>query len=87
MPLRAARAFCGPFFTWYNKEHRHSGIALMTPEQVHYGMAQSVNAQRARVLEAGFEKNPIRFKAKMPKPSVLPKAAWINKPLTDEIRV
>jgi hypothetical protein len=50
-------------------------------------MAQRVNAQRARVLGAGFEKNPIRFKAKMPKPSVLPKAAWINKPLTDEIRV
>jgi transposase InsO family protein len=85
--IQDARAFCGPFFTWYNKEHRHSGIALMTPEQVHYGMAQSVNAQRARVLEAAFEKNPIRFKGKMPKPFALPKAAWINKPSTDEIRV
>jgi len=85
--IQDTRAFCGPFFSWYNKEHRHSGIALLTPEQVHYGMAQMVNAQRARVLEAAFEKNPIRFKGKMPKPFALPKAAWINKPSTDEIRV
>ena len=83
--IQDTRAFCGPFFNWYNKKHRHSGIALMTPEQVHYGIAQRVNAQRAQVLEAAFEKNPIRFKGKMPKPYPLPEAAWINKPLTDGI--
>jgi putative transposase len=82
--IEDARAFCGSFFSWYNKEHRHSGIALMTPEQVHYGMAQRVIAQRAGVLEAAFMRNPIRFKGKMPKPYALPEAVWINKPSTDE---
>jgi putative transposase len=82
--IEDARAFCGPFFSWYNKKHRHSGIALMTPEQVHYGMAQRVIAQRAGVLEAAFMRNPIRFKGKMPKPYALPEAVWINKPSTDE---
>ena len=38
--IQDARAFCRNFFTWYNTEHRHSGIGLMTPEAVHYGRAQ-----------------------------------------------
>jgi len=27
------------FFAWYNTEHCHSGIALFTPADVHYGRA------------------------------------------------
>lgn len=85
--IQDARAFCGPFFTWYNKEHRHSGIALMTPEQVHYGKAQDVFDFRCQVLVEAFEKNPLRFKGKLPKPIELPGAAWINKPKTEKIGV
>ncbi len=40
------RAFCVDFFDWYNTEHHHSGIGLMTPEMVHYGLAESVRAKR-----------------------------------------
>jgi putative transposase len=29
--IQDARAFCQAFFTWYNRVHRHSGIAMMTP--------------------------------------------------------
>jgi putative transposase len=83
--IQDAKSFCQPFFNWYNKEHRHSGIALMTPEQVHYGMAKHVHQYRALVLEAAFEKNPNRFKGKVPAPKLPPKAAWINKPSTDEL--
>jgi putative transposase len=81
--IQDAREFCRSFFNWYNKEHRHSGIALMTPEQVHYGKSKSIFDFRAQVLNQAFLKNPIRFKGKLPNPLSLPKAVWINKPSTD----
>ena len=83
--IQDARSFCQQFFPWYNKEHRHSGIGLMTPEQVHYGLAQKVYDDRCQVLRSAYEKNPLRFKGKVPKPHDLPKAAWINKPKTEEL--
>ena len=83
--IQDARSFCHAFFNWYNKEHRHSGIALMTPEQVHYGLDKTIHRQRSQVLADAFKKNPNRFKSKMPVPKSLPKAAWINKPATEEL--
>jgi putative transposase len=78
--IQDAREFCQRFFPWYNTVHKHSGIGLMTPEQVHYGQAQQILEQRAVVLESAFKDHAKRFKGKMPKPFPLPKAAWINKP-------
>jgi len=83
--IQDARSFCQTFFNWYNKEHRHSGIALMTPEQVHYGMDKQILQQRSKVLADAFQKNPNRFKSKMPVPKSLPAAAWINRPDTEEL--
>jgi len=83
--IQDARAFCQHFFSWYHKEHHHTGIALMTPEQVHYGLADQICRQRATVLEAAFRENPSRFKNKMPVPLEVPKAAWINPPSTQEL--
>ncbi len=40
--IEDSRAFCGPFFNWYNNDHRHSGIALLTPATVHYGRTEEV---------------------------------------------
>ena len=85
--IQDARVFCQSFFTWYNKEHRHSGIALMTPEQVHYGKAQQVTEFRAKVLASAFQKHPKRLKGKLPKLIQLPDAVWINKPSTENIGV
>ena len=85
--IQDARSFCQRFFIWYNKHHHHSGIALLTPEQVHYGMADQMYRQRAAVLLSAFKRNPIRFKGKMPVPEKLPKAVWINKPSTDELEL
>jgi putative transposase len=59
--IEQARAFCRGFFRWYNREHRHSGIGLMTPAAVHYGHAKQLHAARARVLEAAYAANPERF--------------------------
>jgi putative transposase len=83
--IQDARSFCQSFFRWYNKEHHHSGIALMTPEQVHYGLDKEIYHYRSEVLANAFEKYPDRFKGKMPAPQRPPVAAWINKPSTDEI--
>jgi transposase InsO family protein len=85
--IQDARVFCQSFFNWYNKEHRHSGIALMTPEQVHYGKAREITQFRSKVLASAFQKHPKRFKGKMPKLIQLPEAVWINKPSTEKIGV
>jgi Integrase core domain len=56
-----ARAFCQSFFPWYNHEHHHSGIALLTPDMLHYGRAENVIEQRQNVLDQGYTRNPERF--------------------------
>jgi putative transposase len=81
--IEDARAHCQNFFRWYNTVHRHSGIALMTPESVHYGTAAALTQRRAVTLDAAFAANPIRFKGITPKPPELPTAAWINPPKKD----
>ncbi|MGH3884776.1 MAG: IS3 family transposase [Pseudonocardiaceae bacterium] len=79
--IQDARAFCQRFFGWYNHEHRHSGIALLTPADVHYGRAEQIITARATVLDAAFQQHPERFVGKPPTPPQLPGAVWINKPL------
>jgi putative transposase len=78
--MEEARAFCQQFFPWYNTEHRHSGIGLLTPETVHYGRAEAVHAARRQVLAAAYAKHPERFVSCAPEPPSLPTAAWINPP-------
>ena len=80
--IQDARCFCHDFFNWYNGEHRHSGIGLLTPEHVHYGMDKEIIQQRAVVLRTAFAKHPKRFKGKMPQPLPAPQAVWINPPKT-----
>ena len=78
--IEDARAFCQRFFTWYNEEHRHSGIDLLTPEMVHYGQAPAIIAQRQVVLDAAYQAHPERFVKAAPKLLSIPKEVWINKP-------
>ena len=78
--IEDARAHCQAFFRWYNNVHRHSGIGLMTPHTVHYGLAEQLTAERNTTLEGAFAAHPNRFKGLVPKPPVVPTAAWINPP-------
>jgi putative transposase len=78
--IEDARSFCRDFFPWYNKEHRHTGIALLTPEAMHYGLAQDIQIARGEVLLAAYEAHPERFVKRIPVPPLVPAAAWINKP-------
>lgn len=77
-----AEGFCCAFFAWYNTEHRHAGIALLTPETVHYGKAGQALQKRASVLSAAYAAHPERFVRQVPRPAPLPEAAWINPPET-----
>lgn len=78
--IQDAKAFCRRFFTWYNENHHHVGIGLMTPDQVHYGQANAVYAARQTTLDRAFRKNPNRFVNKSPMPPASPTEAWINPP-------
>ena len=78
--IEDARAFCQAFFTWYNTEHRHSGIGLLTPEDVHLGRAALRLAVRAEVLAGAYDAHPERFVRGVPRPAAPPTAVWINPP-------
>jgi transposase InsO family protein len=78
--IEDARSFCRPFFDWYNRDHHHAGIGLMTPDQVHYGQTDAVHAARQVTLASAFHENPERFVNKPPTPPDKPTAAWINPP-------
>jgi putative transposase len=78
--LEDARVHCQHFFRWYNHGHRHSGIGLMIPQAVHYGIADTLQAQRVQTLQHAYVAHPLRFKGRVPQPPALPTAAWINPP-------
>jgi len=80
-----AHGFCRGFFPGYNTEHRHSGLAYLTPEMVHSGRAPLVLAQREKVLDAAYAAHPERFVRRPPKPLALPEAVWINPPVPNEV--
>jgi putative transposase len=78
--LQDARGLLGELLDWYNNEHRHTGIGLLTPATVHYGLAEQVRAARQEVLRAAYLAHPERFVRGVPEPPVLPPAVWINPP-------
>jgi putative transposase len=78
--IQDAKTFCRTFFDWYNRDHHHLGIGLMTPDQVHYGQADTVHAARQKILDRAFRANANRFVNKPPEPPSKPIAVWINPP-------
>ena len=78
--LQDARAWARPFFHWYNHEHYHTGLGLMTPAMVHYGQAEAVREARNQVLLAAHAAHPERFVKGPPVAPALPAEVWINKP-------
>ena len=78
--LEDGLSFCRPFFSWYNDEHRHSGIAYMTPRAMHYGESSTIHAARSAALAKAYAEHPERFVRGRPKPPALPEAVWINAP-------
>jgi putative transposase len=75
-----ARAVFRELLHWYNHEHRHSGIAYLTPFVVHHGRAEDVLAARHRARMAAYLAHPERFVNGPPRRESLPAAVWINAP-------
>lgn len=78
--IEDARRHCREFFVWYNDEHRHTGLGLHTPHDVHHGLAEAVRDKRASVLNAAYAAHPERFVRKPPQPPQIPAVSWINRP-------
>ena len=78
--VEEARALFGELFCWYNHEHRHSGLALLSPATVHAGKGPEVIRARSSVLAAAYVAHPERFVNQPPQPQALPSEVWINPP-------
>ena len=78
--LQDARIFLRVYFDWYNNDHRHSGIGLVTPAQRHHGTDKVVYEKRQDVMAAFYEQHRERFVKGKPNPPELPGEVWINKP-------
>jgi putative transposase len=78
--IEVARAWAREFFHWYNHEHHHVALGLMTPAVVHSGEAEAVAGERQRVLDQAYGRHPERFAKGRPQAPPLPEAVWINQP-------
>lgn len=78
--IEAARAFMPQLVHWYNYQHHHSGLAFLTPADVHFGRAQEVLARRNAVLQEVWKQHPRRFRPNGPARRALPSAVYINRP-------
>ena len=78
--LEHARRFLRQFFTWYNTQHRHDALALLTPHDVHHDLVRERLSQRRHVLASAYAAHPERFVLRPPVPAVPPEAVWINPP-------
>ena len=85
--LADARSWGRRFFHWYNEQHHHSGLGLLTPAAVHSGRGETMRQQRQVVLEQAFQAHPERFVNGTPQPARLPEAVWINPPKSDAAAV
>jgi len=75
---------CRVFFPWYNNDHRHSGIAYLTPSDVHYGRADQIIQDRQKTLAQAYKAHPERFPRGIPQAKRLPHAVWINPPAPED---
>lgn len=78
--VQDSSSFLSGFIHWYNNEHRHSGIGMMTPQSVHYGFADRIREQRKIILQKAYQERPERFINGVPTPQPIPGNAWINDP-------
>ena len=78
--IQKARDYCRRFFYRYNEQHRHSGIGLLTPDDVHNGRTDERRNARRDVLTIAWANHPERFVHGRPEPPTLPPVAYINQP-------
>ena len=82
--IDAAKAYCRSFFPWCNRDHRHGGIAMLTPEVVHHGRVDAMLARRQSALDAAYVAHPLRFPGG-PTVKSPPTAVYINPPAAGSV--
>lgn len=82
--IEDSRSFCGDFFDWYNFDHHHSGLAMLTPADVHHGRVELRVTQNQATLDAAYAAHPGRFVHGPPVARRPPAEVWINKPTSPE---
>ena len=83
------QATCRDHPHMYNTEHHHVGLGLLTPADMHHGLAEQRVAARTAVLAAAYAAHPERFPGGLPQPPPHPVEVWINRPkaqATEETR-
>lgn len=74
--LADARRFLDEFVNAYNHHHRHTGIGLHTPADVHYGLADAIDRDRDAALDAARTAHPERFGSRaQTRPKILDRPA------------
>jgi putative transposase len=79
--IEDARGFCGDFFPWYNDEHHHVALGMLTPTDVHHGLVDQRVGERQAVLDRAFAAHPERFPRGRPIAGRPAREVWINKPV------
>ncbi len=60
--LEEARSYVDSYVPWYNENHKHSGIALFSPNEVHDGTWRGLWTARTQVQQAYYDEHPERFR-------------------------
>ena len=88
-----ARAYVSWYVPWYNQHHKHSGIALFSPDEVHDGTWRHAWARRDAIQQAYHAEHPERFRRppRTPTPAGivginLPKHANDDKPELERLQ-
>jgi putative transposase len=83
--IEHARGFCVDFFDWYNIEHHHAGLGMLTPADVHFGRVDQRVSERQAVLDLAYAAHPERFPHGRPIAGRPPQSVWINEPRAPEL--
>jgi len=85
--IEDARLFCKDFFIWYNTCHKHSGIAMLTPENVHYNNIEEIVSKRQIVMNEVYKNHSRRFVKGVTIVKKPDTRVWINKPQSDDLQL
>lgn len=78
--LQAARDYVDAHVVWHNTAHRHSGIALFTPDQLHDGTWVKAHHRRQGAQQDYYRAHPERYRHRAPTTPLPPAWSGINHP-------
>lgn len=77
--LQEARTFMASYVFWYNQHHKHSALALFTPNNIHHHTWQTLWQKRHHTLQDYYQRHPERYRQPPTTPTP-PNTTTINPP-------